>query len=105
MSQKATDHAVLVVTYSLGSLAVGASLSAVLLALGTVSTTTVIVVSVAAASIPVSIGIAFRLIGRAVRDGAQALPDNITNYGPTYIQQTQITSTSSWFGRTTNNPR
>lgn len=108
MSQKATDHASLVLAYSLGSLPVGGALSLVLWSLSSVDATTLAVAAAAPAGLVTTIGLTARMIGRAVRDSAAALPDTTVHQhtGPTYLQHTEIhhevTTDTRWFGRTVN---
>ncbi|MFD6113857.1 hypothetical protein ACFWG0_27640 [Streptomyces yangpuensis] len=108
MSQKATDHASLVLAYSAGSLPVGAAISLVLWSLSSVDATTLAIAAAAPAGLVATIGIAARMIGRAVREGASALPTTTVHehHGPTYIQHTQIHNElhtdTRWFGRTVN---
>ncbi|WP_434600222.1 hypothetical protein [Streptomyces sp. A5-4] len=106
MSQKATDHASLVLAYSIGSLPVGAALSLVLWSLSSVDPTTLAIAAAAPAGLVTTIGITARMIGRAVRDGASALPDTTVHqhHGPTYVQHThqELHTDTRWFGRTVN---
>ncbi|MEU9983747.1 hypothetical protein [Streptomyces sp. NPDC050856] len=104
MSQKATDHASLVLAYSIGSLPVGAAFSLVLWSLSSVDATTLAIAAAAPAGLVGTIGIAARMIGRAVRDGASALPSTTIHehHGPTYLQHNELHTDTRWFGRTTN---
>ena len=104
MSQRATDHASLVLAYSLGSVPVGGSLSLVLWAVASVPTEILAIAALAPVGLVGAIGITARLIGRAVADGATALPDTHTHHhtGPTYIQHTQLRTRTTGFGRTVN---
>ncbi|WP_435609648.1 hypothetical protein [Streptomyces sp. C10-9-1] len=104
MSQKATDHASLVLAYSLGSLPVGAAISLVLWSLSSVDATTLAIAAAAPAGLVGTIGIAARMIGRAVRDGASALPSTTIHehHGPTYLQHNELHTDTRWFGRTIN---
>jgi hypothetical protein len=92
MSQKATDHASLVLAYSFGSLPVGAALSLVLWSLSSVDATTLAIAAAAPVGLVATIGITARMIGRAVRDGASALPQTTVHQhtGPTHVQHTQV---------------
>ncbi|MFJ8273847.1 hypothetical protein ACIQ8G_26795 [Streptomyces sp. NPDC094154] len=104
MSQRATDHAALVLVYSFGSLPVGAAISLVLWRLSSVSPTTLTIVGVGTVGVITSIGVAARMIGRAVRDGASALPTPTVNHytGPNYVQHNQLHTETKWFGTTNN---
>lgn len=108
MSQKATDHASLVLAYSIGSLPLGAALSLVLWSLSSLDTTTLAIAAAAPAGLVGTLGITARMIGRAVRDSAGALPDTTVHqhHGPTYVQHTQVHhelhTDTKWFGRTVN---
>lgn len=108
MSQKATDHATIVLAYSAGSLPVSAGLSLLLWSMSNVDTTTLAIAAAAPPVLVFTIGIAARMIGRAVREGATALPDttNHQHHGPTYIQNTEIHNElhndTRGFGRTVN---
>ncbi|MFD6371968.1 hypothetical protein ACFWGM_33750 [Streptomyces roseolus] len=106
MSQKATDHASLVLAYSLGSLPVGGAVSTVLWSLSSVDATTLALAAAAPAGLVCTVGIAARMIGRAVRDSAPALPRTTTtvhhHHGTTHLQHNELHTDSKWFGRTTN---
>lgn len=104
MSQKATDHASLVLAYSLGSLPAGAALSLVLWSLASVNATTLAIAAAAPAALVGTVGITARMIGRAVREGAAALPDTTVHqhHGPTYLQHNELHTDTRWFGRTLN---
>ncbi|MCZ4098029.1 hypothetical protein [Streptomyces sp. H39-C1] len=109
MSQKATDHASLILAYSFGSLPVGAALSLVLWSLSSVDATTLTIAAATPAVLVGTIGVAARMIGRAVRDGASALPPPSTVHqhtGPTYVHHTavhqELHTDTRWFGRTVN---
>lgn len=106
MSQRATDHSALVLSYSVASLPVGGATSLVLWALSSVSPTTLAIAGLAAAGFVITVGITARMMGRAVREGASALPDNTqhhhTHIGPTYLQHNQLHTQTRGFGRTTN---
>lgn len=104
MSQKATDHASLVLVYSLSSLPIGASCSLVLWAVANVPAEVLAIAALAPVGLVGAIGIAARLIGRAVADGASALPHNYTHHhsGPTYVHHTELRTTTRGFGRTHN---
>jgi hypothetical protein len=104
MSQRATDHAALVLVYSFGSLPVSAAISLVLWRLANVSPTTLTIVSIGTVGVITSIGVAARMIGRAVRDGASALPNNTVNHftGPNYVQHNELHTETKWFGTTHN---
>lgn len=104
MSQRATDHSALVLTYSFASLPVGGATSLVLSVLSSVSPTTLAIAGLAAAGFVITVGITARMMGRAVREGASALPDTAqhhhTHIGPTYLNQ--LHTQTRGFGRTTN---
>ena len=105
MSQKATDHASVVLAYSLGSLPVGLATSLVLWSISSVPPETLAIAGAAPPALAVTIGIAARLIGRAVREGAEALPpgDQHHHYeGPTYVQHTSLHTQTRGLGRTVN---
>jgi hypothetical protein len=104
MSQKATDHASLVLAYSIGSLPAGAALSLVLWSLSNLSPATLAIAATAPAALVITVGITARMIGRAVRDGATALPTTTVHHhsGPTYLQHTEVHADTRWFGRTVN---
>lgn len=104
MSQRATDHATLVLAYSLGSLPVSIATSLVLWSIAAVDPATLAIAGAAPPALAVTIGIAARLVGRAVRDGASALPrDEHHHYdGPTYIQHTELHTNTRGLGRTIN---
>lgn len=106
MSQRATDHAALVLTYAFASLPVGATTSLVLWTLSSVSPTTLAIAALAPTVLVTVTGITARMVGRAVREGAAALPDNTehhhTHIGPTYLQHNQLRTNTRGFGRTTN---
>ena len=104
MSQRATDHATLVATYSLGSLPVGAATSLVLWSLSALNPATLAIAATAPPALVIAAGITARLIGHAMRDSAAALPrDQHHHYeGPTHIQHTTLHTTTRGLGRTTN---
>ncbi|MCX4919937.1 hypothetical protein [Streptomyces sp. NBC_00687] len=104
MSQRATDHAAIVIAYSVGSLPVGGAISLVLWQLSSVSSTTLTVVGVSATGFVIAIGQAARMIGRAVRDGASALPTPTVNQytGTVHVQHTELHTTTKGLGRTRN---
>jgi hypothetical protein len=104
MSQQATDHASLVLAYSFGSLPVGGALSLVLWSLGGVNSTTLAIAATAPPGLVIAVGIAARMIGRAVRDGASALPSHTVHQhtGPTYVQHNEVHTDTRWFSRTVN---
>ena len=104
MSQKATDHATLVIVYTWGSLPVGGAISLVLWQLSSVSPMQLTFAGLGAAGVFIAIGAAARMIGRAFRDGASALPDHTVNQytGTVYVQHTELHTETRGFGRTTN---
>lgn len=104
MSQRATDHATLVLVYSFGSLPVGAAISLVLWRLSSVSSTTLTITGLGAAGVFIAIGVAARMIGRAFRDGASALPDHTVNQytGTVYVQHNELHTNTRGFGKTIN---
>ncbi|MFB7764232.1 hypothetical protein [Streptomyces xiamenensis] len=106
MSQRATDHATLVLAYSIGSVPLGAATSLVLWSLSTVSPTTLAIAAAAPPALLAAVVIAAKLIGRAVADGAAALPPTVHHHhtGPTNVQHVQVhvENDTRWFGRTTN---
>lgn len=104
MSQRATDHATVVLAYSFGSLPVGVATSLVLWRLSSVSTTTLAVIGVSATCLFLAIGTAARMIGRAVRDGASALPDHNEHHhhGLSYVTHNELHTGTRWFGTTHN---
>lgn len=104
MSQWATDHAALVLVYSFGSLPFSAAISLVLWRLSHVSPTTLVIVGVGTVGVITSLGVAARMIGRAVRDGASALPNHTVNHytGPNYVQHNELHTETRGFGRTIN---
>ncbi|MET7693914.1 hypothetical protein ABZT06_39115 [Streptomyces sp. NPDC005483] len=104
MSQKATDHAVLVIVYSWGSLPVGGAISLVLWKLSSVSPATMAISGIGAAGVFIAIGVAARMIGRAFRDVASELPDQTVNQytGTVYVQHTELHTETRGFGRTNN---
>ncbi|MCP3822767.1 hypothetical protein NLX86_33215 [Streptomyces sp. A3M-1-3] len=88
------------------SLPVGAALSLVLWSLSSVNATTLAIAAAAPAGLAGAVGITARMIGRAVRDGASALPDTTVHqhHGPTYVHHThqELHTDTRWFGRTIN---
>ncbi|MGR3935215.1 hypothetical protein [Streptomyces sp. BRA346] len=104
MSQKTTDHATLVIVYTWGALPVGGAISLVLWQLSSVSPMQLILAGLGAAGVFIAIGAAARMIGRAFRDGASALPDlTVTQYtGTVYVQHTELHTNTRGFGRTNN---
>ncbi|MFE7958687.1 hypothetical protein [Streptomyces sp. NPDC057413] len=104
MSQRATDHATLVLVYSFGSLPVGAAISLVLWRLSSVSSTTLTIAGMGAAGVFIAVGAAARMIGRAFRDGASALPDHTVNQytGTVYVQHNELHTNTRGFGKTIN---
>ncbi|MDI3390470.1 hypothetical protein QIS99_30390 [Streptomyces sp. B-S-A8] len=104
MSQRATDHASLVLAYSVGSLPVGAAFSLLLWSLSNVPTETLVIAAVAPVSLVATVGLAARMIGRAVRDSADALPDHTEHHhhGPSYITHNELHTNTRWFGTTNN---
>ncbi|MFR0367604.1 hypothetical protein [Streptomyces sp. MCC20] len=104
MSQKATDHAALVIVYTWGSLPVGGAISLVLWQLSSVSPMQLTFAGLGASGVFIAIGAAARMIGRAFRDGASALPDHTVNQytGTVYVQHTELHTETRGFGRTTN---
>ncbi|MCQ8833759.1 hypothetical protein [Streptomyces malaysiensis] len=104
MSLKATDHAALVVVYTWGSLPVGGAISLVLWQLSSVSPMQLAFAGLGAAGVVIAIGAAARMIGRAFRDGASALPDHTVNQytGTVYVQHTELHTNTRGFGRTNN---
>ena len=104
MSQQATDHATLVIVYSFGSLPIGGAISLVLWRLSSVSSTTLAIAGTCAAGVFIAVGSAARMVGRAIRDSASALPDNTVNQytGTVYVQHTELHTETRGFGRTNN---
>ncbi|AEM88664.1 hypothetical protein [Streptomyces violaceusniger] len=104
MSQKATDHATLVIVYTWGSLPVGGAISLVLWQLSSVSPMQLTFAGLGAAGVFIAIGAAARMIGRAFRDGASALPDHTVNQytGTVYVQHTELHTNTRGLGRTNN---
>ncbi|MDG9709694.1 hypothetical protein [Streptomyces sp. DH10] len=104
MSEKATDHAILVIVYTWGSLPVGGAISLVLWRLSSITPTQLTIAGLSAAGVFIAIGAAARMIGRAFRDGASALPDHTVNQytGTVYVQHTELHTETRGFGRTNN---
>ncbi|WP_369265809.1 hypothetical protein [Streptomyces harbinensis] len=104
MSQRATDHATLVLVYSIGSLPVSGAAS---LLLWTLSSVSPVALAIIAATPPVCLaafGIAAKLVSGAVAEGAAALPPTIHHHhtGPTTVQNVHVENDTRWFGKTTN---
>lgn len=104
MSQRATDHAGLVLAYSAGALPVGAATSLVLWSLAHVSPEVLAVAALAPIGLVTAVGVTARMIGRAVREGASGMPDMVVHQyaGPTSVQQIAVHSDSRWWGKTVN---
>ncbi|WP_146057507.1 hypothetical protein [Streptomyces sp. SM12] len=106
MSARATDHVALVLAYSLGSVPVGGAVALVLWSLSAVNPATLVVAAAAPPLAITAIGIAVKLIGRAVADTAAALPDTTVHHhhGPTEIhhRELNVTTSTRWFGTTRN---
>lgn len=104
MSQKATDHAVLVIVYSCASLPVGGAISLVLWRLSSMSPTQLTIAGLSASGLFIAIGAAVRMIGRAFRDVASEMPAHTVNQysGTVYVQHTELHTDTRGFGRTNN---
>ncbi|MET8411105.1 hypothetical protein ABZV34_23885 [Streptomyces sp. NPDC005195] len=104
MSQKATDHAVLVIVYSWGSLPVGGAMSLVLWRLSSMSPTQLAIAGLGAAGVFIAVGAAARMIGRALRDVASEMPDHTVNQytGTVNVQHTELHTHTRGLGRTHN---
>ncbi|WP_202918442.1 hypothetical protein [Streptomyces cavernae] len=104
MSQRATDHAVLVIVYSWGSLPVGGAISLVLWRLSSMSPTQLTIAGLSASGLFIALGAAARMIGRAFRDVASEMPDHTVNQysGTVYVQHTELHTNTRGFGRTNN---
>lgn len=99
MSQRATDVSALMLAGGVASVPVGGSAALVLYVAGQADP----VALAAAGAIPVgltlAVGLAARMIGRAVRDGADALPAVHHHHGQTQV--TQVTTTTRGIGSRT----
>lgn len=104
MSQRATDISVLMLSAGAASLPVGGATALVLWQLSSVPATTLAVTAAIPAGLLATVGIAARMLGRAVRDGATALPDTTVHHhhGPTHVQHTELHTDTRWLGKTVN---
>lgn len=105
MSQRATDASALMLTGSVAALSVGGGTALVLWQLASMDPVVLAVAAAAPVGFIGALGIAARMIGRAVQDGASALPPGEVHHhhtGPTLVQHTQVHTESRWLGRTTN---
>ncbi|MFC4497897.1 hypothetical protein ACFPA8_27595 [Streptomyces ovatisporus] len=104
MSQKATDHASVVLAYSIGSVPVGGAISGVLWALSNVDPAVLVIAGATPLGLAGAVGVVAKMIGSAVKEGAEALPrDQHHHYeGPTTVQHTEVHTEARWFGRTVN---
>lgn len=87
------------------ALPLGGGAALALWALASVDPVVLAVAAAAPVGVVGALGIAARMIGRAVRDGASALPPNEVHHhhgGPTYIAHTEVRTVTRGLGRTTN---
>jgi hypothetical protein len=105
MSQRATDHASVVLAYGITSVPVGGALSGVLWTLSHVSPGVLAVAGLAPIGLVGAVGIVGKALGRSAKEVAEAMPSGETHHhhtGPTYIDHREVRSVSRAFGRTTN---
>lgn len=105
MSQRATDISVMTLSAGVAALPLGGGTALVLWQLASVDPAVLALAAAAPIGIAGAIGIAARMIGRAVQDSATALPPGEVHHhhtGPTLVQHTSLHTESRWLGRTTN---
>ncbi|WP_033240597.1 hypothetical protein [Streptomyces albidoflavus] len=91
MSQRATDISVMTLSVGVASLPLGGGAALVLWQLSSVDPAVLALAAAAPVGLAGALGIAARMIGRAVRDGAAALPPSEVHHhhtGPTLVQNT-----------------
>lgn len=105
MSQRATDISVMTLSAGVAALPLGGGAALTLWALSSVDPVVLAVAAAAPVGLVGALGIAARMIGRAVKDGASALPPSSVHHhhtGPTLVQHTSLHTQTRGLGRTTN---
>lgn len=104
MSQRAVDHSRIVLAYGAASLPIGGVLSLILHTAANMTTTQLLTIGAAPVGVVIAIGVAARMIGSAVREGAEALPREQHDHyeGNVTVHRTELHTRTRGLGRTVN---
>lgn len=105
MSQRATDHASVVLAYGIASVPAGGALAGVLWALSRVDPAVLALAGLAPVGLVGAVGVVGKMLSRSAREVAEVLPPAEVHHhhgGPTYIDHTEVRTVTRGLGRTVN---